>query len=316
MVWTFGWTLSNMVYEATLLCNLPTGTMPNGAVFNENSGFADSRRHANVFWAHEDSEKTATPNRWVYAFNYTGTIRKVIELTGNGIQVGQWEDMAYHDATNSMWIANCGNNGHTSDTFRAYKFTEPATLGDANTILQVPCTTYQFRWPDSGPGGWNCETMLCDPNGRIYFVNKEPAADTALYAAPTNLVPWTSAGNETNVLQRLANWTAQSNLTCGDWAPDNHAIYVGAGGNTRGFKYSTTSPYSLIEEFVLASPKKTNGTSQRESLCVSRDNTFLLTGTEGAGSEVLKISLGAAAPSYPTYIWRQTSSQTLAIKYF
>jgi hypothetical protein len=303
-----------MVYEASVLCTIPTGVQPTGATINETSGMMDSRKHADTFWIHEDSDP-AVSNAFFYAISNTGTMRKAIRLTGiSNISggpplYGEWEDCAYHAATNTMWVANCGNNAHTQDTFWVYSCTEPDDISGSSTVLDVPITgQYRFRFGDAPAGGWNCETMMVSPEGRLYFANKEATNLTGLYEAPAVLS--TSA---VNVLTKVASWPEQANLTGGDWASDNSAIYV-AGGNLRGFRYSTEAPYLLLEEFTLADPV---AAGNPESLAVTRDNRFLLRSSESGaatnpGAQVVRVVLPYTAPVQATKVeWWISATERL-----
>lgn len=271
----------------TLLGHLPTGTLANGAVLNENSGFASSRLHSNVFWCHEDND--AVMPRAVYAIGHDMAIKKIIQLTGTGIQTGQWEDIAY-DATRgtsgAYWIANCGDNTETSTTFRAYLWEEPTALTSPGTVLDVAVNgVYEFTWPDAVPGntGWNCEAMMVSPTGRLYFITKTLATRTALYRAPASLVTYDVGPN---ALVRVQSLTDQGNVCAADWASDN-SMFVTAGNTEEECQLYNTTTFALIEKRPIPVAHKADGVAmQDESLTWTPNSKALIRGSEGPGSEV------------------------------
>lgn len=277
-----------MVASPFKLCNLPAQTLPSGRVLNESSGIVDSRLHPNVFWTHNDSGGT-----WVYAIGYDGTHRKSVRLIGPNVSGGDWEDIAYHAPTNVMWVADCGNNSHTKDIFRAYRFSEPSVLGTESITLDVPATPFVFKFGDAPSGGWNCECMLVDPDGRVYFVNKESARRTKLYAAQEILSEYPAV----NVLTPLANWPAQGSITGGDWASDDSAIVISS-ANLKGFEYDPVT-FALRRQFPLPEAFKsdTSTTSQEEALAFTRDGNNLIRGSEGRGSQVWWVPFRETIPS-------------------
>lgn len=303
-----------MVYEVTVLGRQATTANVTTETINEISGYADSRTHARTIWAEEDSEAQA----WFYAFDYGGSVKHVGRLTGSNIVRGQWEDICIDDKNGWIWIANCGNNAATRNTFEAWRFREPATLNNGNSVTDVAHGgAFQFGWTGYETGGRNCETMMCDTNGRLYFVNKETTQTgnelnhVGLWAAPVNLAPWPT----TNWLVRLTpdDWCRQGGVAGGDWARDNSAFYI-MNNNDNGYKFSTTPPYDLIETFTIRQPLNGAGNTQTaESLAVSADCTYLLRGSEGANTEILRSDLGATVVT-PDYLVRQTSTQSVIVK--
>ena len=151
----------------------PTGTLTGGDDLTEGSGLITSRTNPGVIWTWNDSNAA----HLVFGFTETGGIithRKSLVMVGNGFTIadhGEMEDGCYSAPDSSIWIANCGGN---TNTFTAYKFPEPTTLGSAGTTLNVTTERYQFQWGTTGET-YNCEAMMCAPNGRVYFIPKHNA---------------------------------------------------------------------------------------------------------------------------------------------
>lgn len=308
-----------MAYVVTVLGRQVTSGQVSTETINEISGYADSRIHPRTIWAEEDSQ--AQP--WFYAFDYSGQVKHIARLTGSNIVRGQWEDIAIDDKNGYIWIANCGNNAATRNTFEAWRVREPTTLVP-NAVTDVAHSgAFKFGWTGYETGGRNCETVMVDTNGRLYFVNKETTQTgnelnhVGLWAAPVNLAPWPTV----NWLVRLTpdNWCRQGGVAGGDWARDNHSFYI-MNNNDNGYRFSTSPPYNLIETFVIRQPLNGAGNTQTaESLAVSSDCTFLIRGSEGANTEILKATLdnppfGGDPGLVGRYLVYNTSTVQIAIK--
>ncbi len=304
---------------STLLCTLPTASLPSGTQLDTLSGIADSRLTASLFWAIETTDSTASPNAYVYGIDYSGSHQKTLRLIGiSNVSGGPalyeaWGDMCYDEINTTIWVANSVNAGHGGDTFWAYSFLEPGTLGSSGTVLDVTISgQYLFQWPDAGAGGWDCEAMMVDPGGQLYFVNKENSVDTGLYQAPASLAPPPAV----NTLTKVASWTDVSFVTAADWASDNSAIYLttqdDAGLGDAIYKYST-SDFSYIGKQQVPDTQSGGGSPGLESaLGFTANSTALLRGSAGLGAQVYSIDPNHNAA--PTYTWRYSSTQLLSYR--
>jgi hypothetical protein len=289
----------------------PEGNLTGGQPMTEASAMMHSRIHPNVVWCTDDSN----PQHYVWAFDYTGGIsfKKTIELVGNGFTItehAQWEDGAYDITDNSMWIADCGGN---KNEFTAYKFDEPTSISGSGTVTQVPCDRYKFQY--AGGESYNCEAMMCDTNGRVYFIPKhngvgdgQNAADTGLWRAPATLAAWPTA----NTLTKVATIGDPSNtpaflIGAADWAPDNSffcvvknatGVDVATKPTITTTKFRTASPWDSTGEFEMAvASYKTLAGRTQEIGCFLPDSSGFLNGSEGSGSELWLTDFGTGGAS-------------------
>jgi len=303
---------------STLLCTLPSSTLPSGTELDSLSGIVDSRLTSSMFWAIESTDVTVSPNAYAYGINYDGTHRKTLRLIGinpaGPALYDAWADMCYDEINTTIWVANSGNPGHTGDTFWAYSFVEPASLGASGSVLDVTISgQYLFQWPDGGSGGWDCEAMMIDLGGQLYFVNKENSANTGLYQAPASLAPPPAV----NTLTKVSSWSDVSSVTAADWASDNSAIYLTTQSDIDHgdaiYKYST-SDFSYLGKQAVPDAESGGGSPGQESaLGFTANSSALLRGSAGLGAQVWSIDPNSnGAPA--TYTWRYSSSQLLTPK--
>lgn len=131
---------------------------------DEISGIAASRKHPDVFWVLNDSDRPAE----VYALDSEGKVRATIALADT--RNVDWEDITLFEADGKSWlmIADTGDNGGLRRDLALHFIEEPAQLADA--IVPVD-RTIRFRWPD---GPRDCEASAVDvARGEIYLVSKK-----------------------------------------------------------------------------------------------------------------------------------------------
>lgn len=282
--------------------NLPTGVLPGGTSGNtlsESSGFTCSRQHSNIVWCHNDSNA----DHLVFGLDYSAGMahRKTLRMVGDGFTItdhGQMEDCAIDPTTNRVWIANSGTGVHE---FTAYRFDEPASLGASGTVLDVTTQRYKFAW-GSGSEAYDCEAMMCDTAGRVYFIPKhnnvgngtDPAA-TGLWQAPASLSAWPTANVLTKVATIGSAETPNFQIGGADWAPDDSmfcvvkcATQIDASVETITTKmFDTASPWGSSGTFPLHVSHKANGdVGSQENICFLPDSSGLLVAVETPGAEV------------------------------
>ena len=132
----------------------------------ELSGFAASRRHAGILWAHNDSGNAAR----IFAIREDGTVQATLRLAG--IDTVDPEDIAVGpcrapaSATSCIHLAEIGDNRSRRTRVRILELDEPATLRDAT----VTPRSFPFVYSD---GPHNAETLLIAPGtGTSYVVTK------------------------------------------------------------------------------------------------------------------------------------------------
>jgi hypothetical protein len=135
------------------------------ARLDEISGMAASRRHAGLFWVHNDSDDAPR----LYAVDQEGAVRAALSLEGAGNR--DWEDMAAfeRDGRAFLLIADTGDNGGIREQLTLIALEEPAALGPA--LQARPAWQLRFRWPD---GPRDCEAVAVDAaGGFVYLVAKK-----------------------------------------------------------------------------------------------------------------------------------------------
>jgi hypothetical protein len=137
-----------------------TGRVP--AVLAELSGFAASRVHRGVFWAHNDSGNAPA----LHALRADGTIAATCPL--RGVRVRDLEDVAVGPCSagspdSCIYLGDIGDNGRRRQSAQILKVPEPAQL--RNQPL-VP-VTLPFRYAG---GPLDAEALVVDPRSARVFV--------------------------------------------------------------------------------------------------------------------------------------------------
>lgn len=146
---------------------------------DEASGIAASRKHAGVYYVHNDSGDDPR----FFAIDSTGALLATYELDGaNAID---WEDMAAGPCQNltgaCLYFADFGDNNVRRDDYRIYRVAEPNTITAGTHTIAFE--TLPFTYPD---GSHNAETLLVHPTtGELAIVQKTGgAANVYTLAAP------------------------------------------------------------------------------------------------------------------------------------
>lgn len=139
---------------------------------NEASGMVASATWP-VLWVVNDSGGDPS----VYGVTEHGNLR--IELKLSNASNVDWEDIAYHPASRTIYVADIGDNSGKRTHVRVYAVAEPTLSAD--TVLTVQASHRDLVYPD---GARDAETLLCDPrNGSLYIVSKRER-QCRLYAVP------------------------------------------------------------------------------------------------------------------------------------
>lgn len=139
------------------------GAVP--AALHELSGFASSRLHRGVFWAHNDSGNAPA----LHAIRADGTIVATFPL--RGVRLRDPEDVAAGPcaagaADSCLYLGDIGDNGGRRPSAQILKVREPARLAGAPLVP----TILPFRY-ERGPR--DAEALLVDPRtARVFVVAK------------------------------------------------------------------------------------------------------------------------------------------------
>jgi hypothetical protein len=116
----------------------------------ESSGVVASRRHADVFWTHNDG---GGPKKQVlYAIDRKGNTRaffSVIDVT-----LHDWEDLAI-DNTGHLFIGDIGNNNAKRKTLAVYEIDEPNPQAGPGSI--APKRAWKLKFPGAP---FDCESLF------------------------------------------------------------------------------------------------------------------------------------------------------------
>ena len=131
----------------------------------ETSGIAASRRHPGVFWAHNDSNNSAT----IFAIDQSGKLLARFPL--RGLRPRDAEDIAVGPCAagskqSCIYLADIGDNLARRKEVWIGRIPEPASLD--GRALDVEASA--FRYPD---GPRNAESLIVDPHtAKLYVVTK------------------------------------------------------------------------------------------------------------------------------------------------
>lgn len=270
-----------------------TGNVPEGSEIlfriadpriTESSGLAASARHEGVYWTHNDSGEHPPE---VYAVGEDGAVRATITLSGEGVELRDWEAVALgtdEAGDPAVYVGDIGDNFQGGwPSVRVYRFTEPAELADATVQPEV----FTFTYAD---GGRDAESMMIDPrDGRLYIVSKEVAG--GVYAAPEELDP-----DGENTLERIDS--APLYATDAAFAPDGSHYAIRTYWGATFYDAADGVPGRSAGRIGLPE------TDQGESLTFTSDGAALLAGTEGPESPVWRVpvpeQIAEGAPGSPS----------------
>ncbi len=231
----------------------------------ESSGLAASRAHPGVYWTHNDSDD----GPYVFAVDSrTGKTLATITLRGvgeprdvEGISIGPDGD---------LYVGDIGDNldGTWSHVW-IYRFPEPKQLRDAT----VDAVQYDVKYAD---GARNAEALMVHPKtGRVYIASKNEDGG-GLYEGPAKL----TAGG-VNTFRRVGEvpW-----VTDGAFSPDGKRLVLRSYFSAREYAFENGR---LGEDRSVAAPFQ----RQAESVTYTADGSALMFGSEGAGSDVVRVEV-------------------------
>jgi hypothetical protein len=234
----------------------------------ESSGLAASRRHPGVLWTHNDSGDAAR----LFAIGRDGRVLATLRLAG--VRARDWEALAVgrdDRGRPALFVGDVGDNLDVWPSVTVYRVAEPARLRDATVRAQ----RYRLRYPD---GPRDAEALLVDPRrNRLYLASKDEAGGR-LYQAPAAL-----RGDRVNLLRRVRRVPAL--VTDGAFSPDGRLLVLR--------DYGAAHLYAASGRRLATVPLPFQ--PQGESIAFAADGGSLLAGSEGAGSEVWRVPLPAAA---------------------
>lgn len=253
-----------------------------GAALTELSGWALSRRDANVLWAHNDRDD----GELLIAVSATdGSVLGTVAVAG--APAGDWEDIAtYQDPEGHAWIvvADTGDNSERRAEVRLVLIAEPEPAATSVTAAGV----VTVRWAN---GAHDVEAMIVDPvSGEATFVGKRSGdADGAVGAAgvSVDVVPAEALVPGASVIAHHAGtFPVPAGQLFGPTAGS-----IDAAGDTVGLLFygdltmtwARQPGRSVAETIAGPAPCRVpTGLGQFEALAIAADGS-LLVATEGRG---------------------------------
>lgn len=248
------------------------GSVPEA--LRELSGLAASRRHAGIYWAHNDSGNTLA----LHAIRQDGRI--VATFTIPGVKSRDPEDVAVGPcdasrATSCIYLADIGDNGQRRATVQILKLPEPGELRGRPLRAQVLPFTY-------AEGPRNAEAILVDPRtARVFVLSKVLSSLGEVFRVDG--LGTRTGGTAVRVRRLKAPGEFDSYTTAAAVHPNGERVLL----RTYGRVWELRSPGARAFEDVLdATPGAVPSAAQpqAEAITYTTDGRGYLLGTEGAGA--------------------------------
>ena len=175
----------------------------------ECSGIVASRKHAGVFWVHNDSGNPAT----LYAVKQDGALVGEFAV---GATNDDWEDIATDD-DGHLYIGDIGNNAGRRKQLVVYRLDEP----DPTTSKDVTRLKVTRQWTLTFPAApFDCEALFVHAGhgyviSKIYF-----GAQAGIYRFPLDET------KEPVTLEKIASVPVRTPVTAADISPDGKRLAV------------------------------------------------------------------------------------------
>jgi hypothetical protein len=161
-----------------LLCGSSDGAERIGRLAHppicEASGIVRSRKHAGIFWVHNDSGNPSA----LFAVRADGSLVREYRVAAPNLD---WEDIATDDEGH-LYIGDIGNNGGRLPLRAIYRFDEPdPAIEPARGPLRVTLATY-YRFPPEGR--FDAEGLVIDGGRALVVAKTFDQSEAAIYAIP------------------------------------------------------------------------------------------------------------------------------------
>lgn len=233
----------------------------------ELSGLVASRKHAGIYWSHNDSGQAFE----LFAIREDGTIAAQIPLTGaQNIDI---EDIALGPcgADTCIFLGDIGDNREVRTNVALYRLKEPEALSNAPLAVEVQ----SFSYTD---GAHNAESLIVDPStGTPYVITKGAGSLGGVYK-----VQGSSAAN-------IGTIKAPNNSDQVSTAADVHRDSTRVLIRTYGHLWELRG--TSLEQALSATPVEVPAASQiqSEAVAYTSDGRGYLVGSEGAGEGIYRV---------------------------
>lgn len=184
-----------------------TGTIAHAPV-RESSGIVASRRHAGIYWTHNDRGNAAV----LYAIDRTGKVLNEYKVDASS---DDWEDIAADDAGN-LYIGNIGNNRAARASIEVHRLAEPEPAQARAAAPLRASATWRLRFPGKP---FDCESLFIQ-KGHAYVVSKH------FDGTPAAIYRFALEGPRDAVLQEVLELPVRSAVTAADLTADGKRLAV------------------------------------------------------------------------------------------
>ncbi len=254
---------------------------------SELSGLTRSNIHQGIYWAHNDSDKTAE----IYAINAQAQGKAVFSL--ETIRNIDWEDITNfksHD-TAYLAIADTGDNGGLRKDLFIHVFEEPSQLTPNGKITAI--RSIRFHWPD---GARDTETLVADERRKQFYLISKKRVPAEVFALPFNAKN-DSVPKRISTLENIVQPDEKTMNTKGDYGRYRAQI-TGADISPDGqwlavLNYQQVVFFSLSAKKIPAHLKPSQTITlpwlpQAEGIAFSADGNSLLIGSEQSPTPIIR----------------------------
>jgi hypothetical protein len=243
----------------------------------ESSGLAASRRHAGMFWTHNDSGDDPR----VFAFDASGKHLGTAKL--QGAKAIDWEDMGTFtlEGKHYLFVADTGDNDLRRTSRTIYWGLEPE-----NPKKDIAAAAIPFRFED---GPHDCEAVAYDPARREFIlIEKRLATTSRVY-----IMPWTPGAPGETAVARAIGTIPVLFVTGMGISPDGLRAVVATGSN--GYQLTRRPDEDWSRAMARPGhPLKLPVRRQGESICFGLDGVTLYLTSEKRPCPLFSIT-GAVA---------------------
>jgi hypothetical protein len=143
----------------------------------EASGIVKSRRHAGIYWVHNDSGNPPA----LFAVRRDGTLVREYAVSAPNVD---WEDIATDD-DGHLYVGDIGNNDLRLPIRAIYRVDEPDPAVKAEKPLEVTRAIF-YKFPRTGR--FDCEAMVIDRDRVILIAKTTDSREAEIYVLPLNTV--------------------------------------------------------------------------------------------------------------------------------
>jgi WD40 repeat protein len=257
------------------------------AKLSELSGLSRSGLHQGIYWAHNDSDKTAE----IYAINAQAQTKAIFSI--EAVRNIDWEDITAFSSNdkNYLAIADTGDNGGLRKDLFIHIFEEPLQLAPNGKITSI--RSLRFQWPD---GARDAESLVADGKRQQFYLISKKRVPAEVFALPFNAKN-DSVPKRISTLENIIQPDEKTMNTKGDYGRYRSQI-TGADISPDG-QWLAVLNYQQIVFFNLSAKKipthlKPSQTitlpwlPQAEGIAFSADGNSLFIGSEQSPTPIIR----------------------------